>query len=318
MAISDFESILKGQIKDVSKINLAIEKRMAEMYRESYRQVRGMTQELFADLGGDVSLAEAHKRARLDNLLTNIAKEYKKSTGKALDLAIDGSARNYTESFYRYAFSADKAIGLQLQWGVLPVDAIRASVFSEQSGLTIIKTWAKNTTVELANIQSALTRGIASGSSYLNTAESIKGQFERGLNDALRVVRTESHRAFSEGHLAAHDKAEELGLDVVKVWVATLDNRTRDDHGAMDGQEADKDGYFTAPDGSKALGPGLFGIAAQDISCRCVAIDELREYRPTTRRVDKEVEGNITFREWAEPQGWTQEKGWPKAGQALK
>lgn len=311
--LDDFGAILEGQIKDVDKINLAIEKRIAQMYRESYQSIRGMIQELFADLGGEVTLAEAHKRARLDNLLTNIAKEYKKLTGKTLDIAIDSSARNFTESFYRYSFSADKAIGLQLQWGVLPVEAIRASVFSEYSGLTIIKTWDKNYVVNLANIQGTLTRGIATGTGYLKTAESIKQAFERGLSDALRVVRTESHRAFSEGHMKAHDKAIELGIDVVKVWRATLDGRTREQHGTMDGQEADKQGNFTAPDGSKGPAPGLMGSAEQDINCRCVAIDELRDYRPTTRRIDKELGPNVTFREWAEPQGWTLAKGWPKA-----
>lgn len=315
MAYPEFEAVLRKLTDDVAKINLAVEKRLASMYRDSYLLVKAMAQDLYASIGAEITLAEANKRARLENIQANIAKEYKKMTGKALDLAVDTSARNYTEAFYRYQYAGDHALGLQLQWGVLPVDAIRASVYSQQSGLTIIKTWAKNVDVELANIQAALTRGIATGSSYMTTARGIKDQFERGLNDALRVVRTESHRAFSEGSLEAHNRAVELGLDVARVWRATLDNRTRDQHGAMDGQEADKDGYFTAPDGSKAKGPGLFGIASQDINCRCIAIDELRDYRPTSRRINKEKElgPDITFRQWAEPQGWTLEDGWPRA-----
>jgi hypothetical protein len=50
--------------------------------------------------------------------------------------------------------------------------------------------------------------------------------------------------------------ADNLGMTIKKVWISTLDDKTRDDHTEMDGQEADADGMFTFPDGTKteALG----------------------------------------------------------------
>jgi hypothetical protein len=37
----------------------------------------------------------------------------------------------------------------------------------------------------------------------------------------------------------------------------------------MDGQERDTDAEFTSGEGHQALYPGGFGIAEEDINCRC-------------------------------------------------
>ena len=55
----------------------------------------------------------------------------------------------------------------------------------------------------------------------------VKDNFNRGLSDAVRVIRTETHRNMTEGHLAAYDAATEAGVKMEKVWSAVLDERTR-------------------------------------------------------------------------------------------
>jgi HK97 family phage portal protein len=59
-------------------------------------------------------------------------------------------------------------------------------------------------------------------------------------------------------------------FDFVKSWLSERDDAVRSAHRQMDGQKADENGLFTAPDGSKSPYPGGFGVAAQDINCRCV------------------------------------------------
>ncbi|EST12187.1 hypothetical protein [Sporolactobacillus laevolacticus] len=58
---------------------------------------------------------------------------------------------------------------------------------------------------------------------------------------------------------------------------------TRPNHRKLDGQEADKDGYFHIH-GLKAKWPHLFGVTNEDCQCRCVKIFKVNGQLPDTRR----------------------------------
>jgi hypothetical protein len=141
----------------------------------------------------------------------------------------------------------------------------------------------------------------------------------------MRVVRTEAGRCWSEGAEKSHEAAIEAGLDVKKRWSAALDSRTRLSHARLDGTYADKDGLFWIS-GSSAPQPRQFGVAAEDINCRCAVYDVLEGLEPSMRRI-RDLEGDDghssekaksrivpyqSFETWAKPQGWTADKGWPK------
>jgi SPP1 gp7 family putative phage head morphogenesis protein len=155
-------------------------------------------------------------------------------------------------------------------------------------------------------------RGITNGDSYSKVARSIKDQFNKGLWQAQRVIRTESGRCWSEGAEASHEQALEAGLSVRKRWSATLDKRTRADHAMLDGTFADENGLFHIG-GLSAPQPREFGDPAQDIQCRCGAYDVLDGITPSVRRVrDEGIIDYTNFENWARPKGWSPERGWPK------
>ena len=313
MALDKFSDYLALTEKGVNRDNAMVERRLAKMYRDTYKQVNQEIADLYARLGDKMTLPEAQKYKRLEAIQASLKAQYAKLTGKALNIAIDTSAQNYTEAFERYAWAMDQAVGINLAWSVIPVDAIRASVFSEYSGLNIVKTFKKNMLIELAKLQAALTRGIASGRGYAKTAAELKNLFNNGYNDAIRVVRTEAGRNYTEGELLAYDNARDMGINVRNMWNATRDGRTRNDHGRLDGTFPDENGDFKTPTGGKGPGPGLMQNAADDINCRCRLTGEIDGLPPEMMRV--RGEGEIpyqTFSQWAEPKGWTADKGWPK------
>jgi HK97 family phage portal protein len=105
------------------------------------------------------------------------------------------------------------------------------------------------------------------------------GQFVRKdvAYRAQMIARTEMLTAMSYGAGSMTQTAKEVIPDIKKVWVATMDGRTRDDHMAAHGQLADKNGMFTVG-GEKTpfpRGPGL--SAGNSIQCRCRYIDVLPE-----------------------------------------
>jgi SPP1 gp7 family putative phage head morphogenesis protein len=274
--------------------------------------------DLYVKLGDKIDLPEARKYKRLEGVILAIADEYKKVTGQAIVATGVNSFQSYQSAFYSYTWSMETTIigdydlnapNMGASWGVIPADAIRASVMSEASGLTYIKTFDRSKMIRLTDIQSALTRGLANGHSYRKTAKAIETVFNNGYSDAMRVVRTESGRNFTQGFLEAHDRAVVNGIEVKKQWVSSLDSRTRHDHAVADGQIADKNGMFHVG-GSTGRGPGLLDDVSQVVNCRCRLIDIVEGFPPELRRYGEDIGPYQTFSEWAKPLGWTKENGW--------
>jgi SPP1 gp7 family putative phage head morphogenesis protein len=300
------------QWKAIGKITDSTEKEMAKAYRDVFIKLDKQIADLYAKIGDPPTLAEARRANRLQKLQKTIAAEYKKLTGVVAVSANANTARVYTEALYRTEWAIDQTTGIQIDWPVVPVKAVRAAVVNpvvELSTKTLVQQHAKE---RIAKINSTLVRSLASGTPYAQTARAIRDDFQGGYADAIRVVRTESNRAMNEGHLSTYGEAEAIGVQMRKRWVATLDDRTRDTHGALDGTYADSEGLFWIG-GDSAPAPGMFSLAKNTVNCRCRVVEEIEGLEPELRRIrDEGVVDYITFEDWARPKGWTPEKGWPK------
>ena len=132
-------------------------------------------------------------------------------------------------------------------------------------------------------ITDSITRGIASNASYSDMAKQItrhmvgdySGMKGGALGKAMQIARTESHRITNEATFDAQLKAKDSGADVVKQWDAALDKRTRPHHAQLDGQIREIDEPFEVA-GHTALYPGGFGIASEDINCRCAVLQRAK------------------------------------------
>ena len=118
---------------------------------------------------------------------------------------------------------------------------------------------------------SELSRGLASDTGYREIARNVSNACGASYNRAKRIVQTEGHRVQQTAHFEAMKEAQARGVNMTKIWDSTLDGKTRPDHRRLDGQEKELDEHFTVS-GHKALRPGAFGVAKEDINCRCVLI----------------------------------------------
>ena len=122
------------------------------------------------------------------------------------------------------------------------------------------------------SIRAELSRGISNGSTWaeiaVHIAHGMNSPFRKAMNNAMRIARTEGHRIQNRAQMDTLNKAKEKGADVVKQWISTLDDRTRETHKILDGQIREIEGYFEV-NGHKAKYPGGFGVASEDIHCRC-------------------------------------------------
>jgi hypothetical protein len=311
----DFESLIKQGYSATDHAQAILENELGIIYRDAYEQAAKELGELYLKLGDKIDLPTARKYRRLETLMKSLSDAYKEVTGKTVALTTSSIAQSFQEAFYSYTWAMEKTlfdgydldlpkmISIEASWGVLPVDAIIASIASENSGLSLVSTFKKNMQGNLWRIQSTITRGLANGHSYRKTAKAIEAIFNKGLSDAMRVVRTELGRNFTQGFLEAHDRAVKSGISVKKQWVASADGRTRYDHIVADGQYSDKNGLFRVG-GSSGRGPGLMDDLGQNINCRCRLIDVLEGFPPELRRYGEDIGPYVPLKQWAEDNGY--------------
>lgn len=124
-------------------------------------------------------------------------------------------------------------------------------------------------------VAATLSRGIAQNLSYAEIARQISAQSNAGMNNAFRIARTEGHRIQEQASDDARHKAKEQGADIVKKWDAVLDGKTRTNHRLLDGQVREIDEDFEIA-GMRVKRPSAFGIASEDVNCRCTVLQIAR------------------------------------------
>lgn len=160
---------------------------------------------------------------------------------------------------------------------VLPIDqaAVAKMVQTTGDGVRLSKKLYKNTGELKKAVRAEVARGLSTGMAYSDIARNVANAGEINYRKAVRIAATEGHRVTQSSTLDAQQAAKAAGADVVKQWDATLDSKTRPDHAALDGQLKEVDEAFSAGGGS-AQHPGGFGIASEDINCRCVLLQRAR------------------------------------------
>lgn len=116
---------------------------------------------------------------------------------------------------------------------------------------------------------------------------------------ALTIARTEATGAMNAATLrAALVEQEFLGIPMDKVWISTIDGRTRPDHFAADGQRRPLDGHFDVGGAVLDVPGDPSAPAGQVVNCRCT-MAKVERGEPLPGEYDRHTErgpGNATVR----------------------
>lgn len=133
-------------------------------------------------------------------------------------------------------------------------------------------------------VQNAVTQGIIQGESVYDIGEKLyKDLSASNANKMDMFARTAVTGAQNAGRVERMKETEESGIKVKKKWIAAHDNRTRDTHADLDGQEVDVDEKFKTFDGREIDYPGD-PTADPDLvyNCRCTLVYVYPKYEPKT------------------------------------
>lgn len=156
-------------------------------------------------------------------------------------------------------------------------------------------------------ISNAVTQGIIQGESLPDIAARIARETSSANGEAMmRYARTAVTAAHNAGRIETLHRAKDMGINVRKKWLATLDSHTRDSHQKLDGQEQDVDEPFQSMYG-EIMYPGDPDADPGDVyNCRCrltYIYPDFSDLAEDNERLDNESRETIeymTYSEWEE------------------
>lgn len=293
---------IEPDFKPISKLENEIMKLLKRSFVDALKEIRNVLSSL--DAKGFLNQQEINKYNRFASLeqeITDIANELYKENRKTLN---SGLSDIFAESYYRTAYTLEYGIQANLSFALLDPQFIANAIQNPIAGLTLNQRLEAYRKDIIRKTSAEIAAGAARGDSYSVIARNIKDIYEGDLNKARRIARTETGRAQEDARNKAYQRGHDLGVNMKKVWMSTLDSRTRDTHRKMDGQTVGMDEMFKTPRGTKGLYPKHFIMGAKEtINCRCTHVVEVEGFRPEFRRARDETGQNkvipyATYEEW--------------------
>lgn len=147
-------------------------------------------------------------------------------------------------------------------------------------------------------VNSAVTQGILQGEDLGKVSKRLRGVTDMDRSSAIRNARTMVNSAENGGRFDSYIQAEEMGIEVEKQWIASLDGRTRHSHAAQDGEHVPVKEEFSN---------GLMFPADPDgdprevYNCRCTMVAVVGETDPNVNpnQMDRNSKlGDMSYEDW--------------------
>lgn len=278
------ENDLKKFDKQADKLAELTEKELIKAYSLALKEIRAYMAEIYMKYGTEDGLwyTEMVKYNRLKTLEEELKQRLMELTGKNAKTLEQSLKDIYELSYYSTGYALENEVEIKIGYVPVSEDAVIASIQNPISGLTLNERLEKNRIELIYGVKQEITQALIMGESYHKLAKRLKDKFEGDAVKVLRVAQTESHRIKNASRYDSMQLAQAKGINLSKMWVSTLDKKTRDRHRALDGQKVPMDKPFKSG-GAEALYPGSFGRASQDINCRCTYISVIDGYEPSVR-----------------------------------
>ena len=221
----------------------------------------------------------------------------------------------FTDNRNYQAWRLEKDIGMDMGFSLYSSDTVNLLLKKQPELLPrrVVngvkdKAWNKNKIAEV------ITKSIIKGDGIVTVADSLANTLGVQNEVAMkRMARTAMTSAQNAGRMEMLDEADKMGIQTKRVWIAILDDRTRDAHRDLDGQIREKGVPFHVdlPNGKNGdiMFPGDPKADPSNVyNCRCTLgylvgnvtkIGSRRAYYYDKNGYRKSyIVKNMTYREW--------------------
>ena len=153
------------------------------------------------------------------------------------------------------------------------------------------------------HLQSTVLRGILTGNSMQDIAAQFQEVTNMTANAAIRNARTAVTGAENAGRADSYKRAQSMGIKMKQVWIATLDDRTRDSHAMMDGEQVEVGKKFS--NGCRYPGDPQ-GSPEEVFNCRCTVaavVEGSDGYAGAARPSQYLEDSGMSYDRWRELHG---------------
>lgn len=146
--------------------------------------------------------------------------------------------------------------------------------------------------------KSAITQGILQGESIPKIVKRTEGIFGGNMAAAIRAARTATTCAENAGRISSYERAEEMGIEMVQEWVATMDDRTRESHRILDGVQVGVGESWETENGPIAYPGDPAADPADTWNCRCSVRGRVKGFDGEKPDRWDNLPSGITYEEW--------------------
>ncbi|PCD81989.1 phage head morphogenesis protein [Lysinibacillus fusiformis] len=310
--------------KILDELEKKVEKDIEVVFNKRLKAILSQMLEMHRKFGknGQATWTDVNKYNRFNQEMKLIAQQLNDDYKAIIKLIRESEERLYIERYLLMAYLLQQSTGEEMGFKIPSVEVIQAAIANPVEFLTLPKIFEvhRNDIIRRLNIEIA--QSLQAGESYTDMAIRIENAMGWTRKKAILVARTEGGRVRSQADLAIEEQASKTAI-LTKVWMSSLDTRVRKSHRNLDGQKADKDGYFHYGTW-KSKAPRLWGIASMDIQCRCHTIfmvnGKLPEYRRGRDYMDDTYQKKLAARidAYMSDQGLTYKQAFNKAYKQVK
>lgn len=291
-----------------------LEKRLAKEYRQAYSDIAKKCDKYFAKFEEQDKKKKAtlshddYIKWRQNKMLTgkrwtalrdSLAKDYTNVNQIAARMIREDNIGVMTEAVNHGTYEVEKISGIDTNFTIYNRDSVENIIKNEPDLLPVNLDIPKDLRWNKSKVNSAITQGILQGKPIKDVAKQLESVTDMTKNAAIRNARTMNTYARNVGRLKSYERADKLGVKTRKMWLATLDGRTRHSHRMMDREIVELDEAFS----NKLMEPGdPDGDGGEIYNCRCRMIAVPQGVNPnifTDDRVSAYLDDNgISYEEW--------------------
>ena len=205
----------------------------------------------------------------------------------------------FAENYNYNAYQTEKAFNVS--FGLYNAESVARLILDNPQ---ILPEWKidqkKDYEWNYQKVNNIIKQGIIQGEGVQEITDRLCRDLSTQNENKMRMfARTAITGAQNAGREDAYKRAEELGVDMMQEWRATLDMRTRHEHRQLDGQTRAVAEPF-AVDGEKIAFPGDLSAPGYLVyNCRCTLLGRVKGLEPRARkyRDDSMIEG-MSYEEW--------------------
>ena len=297
--IEQFERKLK---KEYEKAQKAIEKECKQYLKKYQKKDKKMQEKVKQKQVSHEDyitwrMNQLAQGKRYQDLMRSIENQLVQTNVVAAKMVNDATPRVYTENINYAMYDVEKGIKAQTSFSLYNTTTVRNSIM--KGDMYIPKASVDIPKDRLWNrkkVQSVFTQSIIKGESIPEISKSLRQVTDANRAQATRTARTCMTAVQNDARIDGYTRARELGIDVKKGWLATLDNRTRQSHRHIDGEIVELEEEFS--NGCQYPGDSR-GKPEEIYNCRCTLVPKIGNEKmlPMSMRANN-LPAGISYDDW--------------------